>query len=72
MARVVSDRGARRSHSVEGTDMLRVAQCEGKKRLSSPQIAWRVGRRKKGHAKAKPRDVYRCEYCGGWHLDRPN
>lgn len=67
MARVVSDRGAKRGYSVEGTEMLRVARCEGKQRFQSPQIAWRIGHRKKAPA----RDTYRCEFCGGWHLGRP-
>jgi len=68
MARVISDRRPRRSHSVDGTEMLRVAQCEGKQRFASPKFAWRVGRRRKAPA----RDTYRCEFCGGWHLGRPN
>ena len=68
MARVISDRRQRRTHSVDGTEMLRVAQCDGKKRFTSPKLAWRVGRRKK----APTRDTYRCEFCGGWHLGNPS
>ncbi len=67
MARVISDRGAKRGYSVEGTEMLRVAQCKGKQRLPSPQLAWRIARRRK----SRTRDTYRCEFCGGWHLGRP-
>lgn len=64
MARVVSDRQPRHSHSVDGTEMLRAAQCKGKQRLTSPQLAWRISRRKK----TPGRGAYRCAFCGGWHL----
>lgn len=42
------------------------AQCEGKPCFDSPKLAWAVMEdRQRSRGK---RDVYRCEYCGRWHI----
>ncbi|SDH75131.1 hypothetical protein SAMN05421742_11186 [Roseospirillum parvum] len=38
------------------------AECRGKARFQSPCLAWRAARRRPG------RRLYRCRFCGGWHV----
>src|SRR5579871_4620272 len=57
----------RRAHDMGSTPVGDWHDCQGKKRLPSPQLAWRVllrpQRTKRGY-----RVVYRCLSCGSWHL----
>lgn len=52
----------------------RVAQCFGKVGFESAalarQVAQRRNRRTKTHRKQSL--VYRCSYCGRWHIGRPD
>lgn len=41
--------------------------CQGKKRLPTPQLAWRILLRPR-RDRREYRTVYRCASCGGWHL----
>lgn len=43
-------------------DEKRAAQCSGKVRFFSADIAAKAARRKSG------RVVYHCRHCGGWHV----
>lgn len=53
-----------------GPPSATVYSCIGKEAFRSPQLAAAVNKRRtKG---GKPNDVYRCSFCGGWHLgNRP-
>jgi hypothetical protein len=49
----------------------RQAHCAGKARFDTPGLAHRVlARFCRGSRRRERRDavVYRCQYCGGWHL----
>jgi hypothetical protein len=45
----------------------RIAACEGKERFATAQLAHRIARRRQAR---KPGVMYRCKYCGGWHIGR--
>lgn len=42
-------------------DQRQAATCEGKQAFETPALAHRIARRKKRH-------VYRCKFCGKWHI----
>jgi len=51
------------------TDRMATAQCTGKARYESPVTARQVQARSGKRSGKRPK-VYRCEFCGGWHLGR--
>lgn len=48
-------------------DPGRVMGCDGKQRFAKPRLAHRIAKRMGGQAQ-----VYRCSYCGGWHVGADN
>jgi hypothetical protein len=61
--------------SVRPRDTMRQAGCEGKGRFASPTLAHKVLKRagrSRGHTNRVVAVVYRCSYCGGWHIGRPS
>lgn len=60
---------------------LVAAACIGKIRFGSAGEAIHIAamrgntarwgrRRKRSSARPQPREVYRCQHCGGWHIGR--
>ena len=50
--------------------MDRASQCDGKEPFANPTLAWRVWARKRRRRHA-PKAIYRCAWCGQWHLGTP-
>lgn len=42
--------------------------CEGKEAYRSPALAHKVLKRRRHRDDARDLDVYRCPFCGSWHL----
>lgn len=54
-----------------------VTSCEGKERFTSAHLAHRIAARRNKNRAAKDdrferQSVYRCGYCGHWHLGHTN
>ena len=47
---------------------FRRKSCEKKVRFTSDGSAWKSLR---GHSKIGTMHVYRCKFCGGWHIGHP-
>lgn len=48
-----------------------IESCQGKTRFFSPALAYRVQRRRQRHNPSRDGEtgqVYRCRFCGGWHI----
>lgn len=56
---------------MEKNDGIRIAQCDGKKRFDNHEQAAKVAARKSRRHEIRPR-VYRCQYCGGYHVGSGN
>jgi hypothetical protein len=54
------------------TTNWRVVHCEGKQAFASWDMANAV-RKQRGRRndKTNRRDVYKCEFCGAWHIGTP-
>lgn len=45
-----------------------LSSCAGKEAFDTPALAWKIHLRRK----MQNTKVYRCNFCGKWHLGRPS
>lgn len=67
-------RNMRRIHELEREKApvrAQKAQCEGKERFQSPNLAHKVAGRRRHGEWHEHRQPYRCKFCGFWHIGRP-